>query len=226
MFDNQYQCTQNIKHNVTTAEIGVGGEEYAMDISTQTCKTNTSGADVSQQTCNLSTSTVTSQTDPVIHRKSQTRNFNNCTRRIQTIPIAHLNMSTQSETLNCNSVETMTIITEVADAASHIPVIESRHSQTLLIEMDDKYTTMDKISVLSPKDNTCIPPNCKSARIQTDSPLTYLGNRETIRGTPYSDVWVQSAADFLMDNAAVLATMKESINDLKQSCSQINDGVT
>ena len=223
--DNQYQRVDGTKHNATMSDIGVTCEGFTMDTSSQTCKAPTSGTDVSQQTCNIDASARASQTNPVTHRKCQTINFNNCTRRMQTLPIPHVHASTQSEQIHCNSVDTMTMITEVADASSHTPVLGTRHSQTLLIETEDKFTIMEKVSVLSPANNTFIPPNCKSARIQTDSPLTYLGVTSKARGTPYSDVWVQSATDFLMDNAAVLATMKDSLAELELSCSN-NDGVT
>ena len=153
-----------------------------------------------------------------VSRKTQSLNFNNCTRRIQTLPIPKSSVATQSEYINTRYADTMTCNVEVKEASSNTLAAETRHSQTLLIEMDDKATGEDKNSVMCPPEKHYIPPNCKSARNQTDSPLAYLRTNSSIRGQPFSDIWVQSAADFLMDNNNILTTMKQTLDVLEKSC--------
>ena len=78
-------------------------------------------------------------------------------------------------------------------------MMEVKHSQTTKTDVEDKTTGVERSSVMSLPNHNCIPPNCKSARLQTDSPLSYV-RKSDIQGKHFSDVWIQGATDFLMDN--------------------------
>ena len=56
------------------------------------------------------------------------------------------------------------------------------------------------------------------ASIQTESHLPYQKKKKDIKGQPFSDVWVQSVSDYLLDSKAVLDGMKESLDSLRQVC--------
>ena len=103
--------------------------------------------------------------------------------------------------------------------------MEIRHSQTTKIDVEDKTTGVERSSGMNPPNHNCIPPNCKSARVQTDSPLSYV-RKSDIQGKPFSDIWIQNAADFLMDNNSTLLAMKESLDSLQQVCADGDTSVT
>ena len=134
------------------------------------------------------------------------------------MPIQNVNSSTQSENIMSDSKQTMTLIVDQTDNGTLTMPLKSRHVQTERVTLEDKVSGIEKSSTLSPHKHS-LPPNCKSVRIQTNNPLEYL-QTQPIHGQPYSDIWVQSATDFLLDNAAALASMKETLASLDHVCDE------
>ena len=207
------------KHNVLTMILDQASNtnKTDLDIGTQT-PMDVDKCVRAQQTCIPFTNSQPCQTVPAVHRKTQTLNFNSCFRRIQTMPIQNVNASTQSENPMSDSKQTMTLIVDQTDDGTVTMPLESRHVQTYMVIVEDKASGIDKSSTLSPHKND-LPPNCKSVRIQTNNPLEYLQTQQ-VHGQPYSDIWVQSATDFLLDNAAALASMKQTLQSLEHVCKE------
>ena len=69
---------------------------------------------------------------------------------------------------------TMTPVVECSDTATLTHTMEVKHSQTTKTDVEDKTTGVERRSVMSQQNYTCIPPNCKTARLQTGSPHSHV----------------------------------------------------
>ena len=218
---DQYVHTNGDNHNdLLTLKIDNSSNTNTGDreMGTQTSMDNDSCISIHQQTCPPNTNSNFCQTYPSVNRKTQTRNLNSCFRRVQTLPIQQLNVSTQHVNLTNDSKQTMTLIVDQAEAGTLTMPLKSRHAQTENVAFEDKASGIETASTLSPHKSS-LPPNCKSVRMQTENPLQYLQTRP-IQGQPYSDIWVQSATDFLSDNANALAMMTQTLNSLDYMCDE------
>ena len=82
---------------------------------------------------------------------------------------------------------------------------------------EDKTPCVERSSPMSSPNHNCVPPNCKSATLQADSPLTYVKQSE-IQEKPFCDVWIHSVPDVLMEINFSLLAMKEFLSSLQQNC--------
>ena len=207
------------QHNASTSNVGVC---YILDLKESATHTFAvkAGTSVHQQTCTPLANHGSYQTVPPTHRKSQALNINNCYHSVQT---SHA--GTLSESIDRFSNNTMTPVVECSDTSTLTHTMEVRHSQTTKIDEADKTTGVERRSFMNPPNHNCIPPNCKSARIHTYCPLSYV-RKSDIQGKPVSGVWIHSAADLFMDNNSALLAMTEFLDSLQQVCADGDNSVT
>ena len=186
-----------------------------MDRSSQSDNITTTNNE--QQTLILDMYTNSTQTDSPITRKTQTLVLSGTDHRTQTTPINMVNVNVQSEFINSLENETMTDQPIAQDSTTNTLQPESRHCQTTIVKTDDKACGIEICSRNIPE-KAHIPPGCRSKHSQTEKPVHVF--TDPVDNHPPGKVWIQSATDFLIENARDLKARQETLDSIYHVCTK------
>ena len=231
-FSTQYSKADNSLYSNNDSGIGQGHNGLPM-FSTPVCNLPQTSVAMSQTPCNHnginsetmcaiemdhnatqtdipSQSTIKIQTERPISRKFQTLNFNTQFKRTQTLPVPTKELSCQSENICSKAVETMTNNPFTEHTATNTEGPLEKHVQTHQVPRCDK-AIGPCITEHSSQTKTVI--KCKAVQVDTKYTTSL-----PIQGTECSDIWVESAVDYITRNQAILDDMRDGLDSLKYVC--------